>query len=72
MLRVPLLYGPVESLEESAVTVLLRCLLEPPPAGCSVSDLEKRYPAHVRDVASVCHQLLAKQREVRRAVAAWA
>ncbi|XP_043238039.1 methionine adenosyltransferase 2 subunit beta-like [Amphibalanus amphitrite] len=68
VLRVPVLYGPVERLDESAVTVLLRCLLEPPAAGCAVSDLEKRYPAHVRDVADICHRLLEKQREDRAVV----
>ncbi|XP_037070281.1 methionine adenosyltransferase 2 subunit beta-like [Pollicipes pollicipes] len=63
VLRVPILYGPVEYLAESAVTVLFGALLNPPAGGYTVSDLEVRYPAHVRDVAAMCRQLIEKQRQ---------
>ncbi|RZF41833.1 hypothetical protein LSTR_LSTR005295 [Laodelphax striatellus] len=56
ILRVPVLYGPVEKLSESAVTVLLELLLN-----CavpkSVSDYERRCPSHVNDIAQICYQL---------------
>ncbi|XP_037070674.1 methionine adenosyltransferase 2 subunit beta-like [Pollicipes pollicipes] len=68
VLRVPILYGPVEYLAESAVTVLFGALLNPPAGGYTVSDLEVRYPAHVRDVAAMCRQLIEKQRQDRDGV----
>jgi len=61
VLRVPVLYGPLEYLAESAVTVLLGCLLEPPQGGSTVSDREVRCPSHVQDISSVCRQLVEKR-----------
>lgn len=59
-LRVPVLYGPVTSLAESAVTCLLSLLTRPDTAA-RVSDYERRNPSHVDDIATVLHQLsLAK------------
>jgi dTDP-4-dehydrorhamnose reductase len=60
VLRVPVLYGPVEYLGESAVTVLLETLQKAPSAvdGVAVSDVEVRRPSHVRDIASVVQQLI--------------
>ncbi|XP_032885582.1 methionine adenosyltransferase 2 subunit beta [Amblyraja radiata] len=56
VLRVPVLYGPVEELGESAVTILFG-----PVQGCermaSVDHWQQRYPTHVADVALVCRQL---------------
>ncbi|XP_078267775.1 methionine adenosyltransferase 2 subunit beta isoform X3 [Rhinoraja longicauda] len=56
VLRVPVLYGPVEELGESAVTVLFG-----PVQGyertASIDHCQQRYPTHVADVALVCRQL---------------
>ncbi|XP_003388343.1 PREDICTED: methionine adenosyltransferase 2 subunit beta-like [Amphimedon queenslandica] len=48
IVRVPILYGPVETLDESAVTILFKALLSNDPA--PMSDYEKRYPTHTRDI----------------------
>ncbi|KAL1461068.1 hypothetical protein WDU94_012999 [Cyamophila willieti] len=56
VLRVPVLYGPVESLNESAVTVLFSVLKDTNKAA-QVSNFERRNPSHVNDIATVCHQL---------------
>jgi len=56
VLRVPVLYGSVEYLGESAVTVLLELLFKSEKK--SLSDYEIRYPSHVDDIASVCCSLL--------------
>ncbi|XP_071791072.1 methionine adenosyltransferase 2 subunit beta-like [Asterias amurensis] len=55
-LRVPVLYGDVEYLEESAITVLFKVLLDTsqPAAIC---DYQLRYPTHVQDIAAVCRQM---------------
>lgn len=58
--RVPVLYGPVEFLKESAVTCLFEHLVSPSSSPISVSDHEIRYPAHVADIASMCYQLVAR------------
>lgn len=55
VLRIPVLYGPVESLEESAVTIIFKVVKTGAPA--KLSDYERRYPTHVDDVANVCSQL---------------
>ncbi|XP_032781503.2 methionine adenosyltransferase 2 subunit beta isoform X1 [Daphnia magna] len=57
VLRVPVLYGPVEYLGESAVTVLLQLFYDSEGTKL-VSDSEMRYPAHVDDIASICVDLL--------------
>ena len=62
VLRVPVLYGPVEYLGESAVTALLQTITSKKPA--KVSDYEIRRPAHVGDVAKMVAQLLAKKAEL--------
>ncbi|CAL4085519.1 unnamed protein product, partial [Meganyctiphanes norvegica] len=57
VLRVPVLYGPVERLDESAVTCLLTLLKakdEPKP----VNHYEKRYPSHVNDIAKILADLV--------------
>lgn len=60
VLRVPILYGPVESLDESSVTVLAKQMLESDrPLLCDHSAI--RYPTHVEDVAVVCRQILERQ-----------
>lgn len=57
ILRVPVLYGPVERLEESAVTCLLSVLKNSEPK--SVSHYDKRCPAHVSDIARILYDMIA-------------
>ncbi|XP_042862640.1 methionine adenosyltransferase 2 subunit beta-like [Penaeus japonicus] len=66
VLRVPILYGPVERVDESAVTCLLPLLQL--KASKKVSHYEKRYPVHVRDVALILRDLvkaITKDREIK-------
>lgn len=63
MLRIPVLYGPVEYLEESAVTVLFKLLLSPSDKDV-VSDYEIRRPSHVDDIAHVVQKLLEAKHKV--------
>lgn len=60
VLRIPVLYGPVEYLNESAVTCLFNLLLDKKTT--TVSDYEIRYPSHVNDIASLCLQLIELKR----------
>ena len=60
VLRVPVLYGPVEKLSESAVTCLLEPLLNVAKP-TKVSDFEKRCPSHVDDIADICLKLSDKR-----------
>ncbi|XP_029636534.1 methionine adenosyltransferase 2 subunit beta [Octopus sinensis] len=52
ILRVPILYGQVEFLEESAVTILLKSILNSGVTSHS-SHYERRYPTHCDDLASL-------------------
>jgi len=61
VLRVPVLYGPVEYLEESAVTSLAKFVKERKPV--EIDDLQFRYPTFVDDVASVCVGLSERKLE---------
>jgi len=68
VLRVPILYGPVEELAESAVTVIAEQVLS--KAQSTIDAWAVRYPTHVEDVARAC-LLLARawsdgSEEVRR------
>lgn len=60
VLRIPILYGPLESLGESAVTSLFSLVLEPTKPA-KVSDYEQRYPTHVANCAQVCLGLAEKK-----------
>lgn len=63
VLRIPVLYGPVNSLTESAVTTLLNPLLKS-DVPAVISHTEKRCPSHVDDIAHICWQLAcAKQKD---------
>ncbi|KDR17569.1 methionine adenosyltransferase 2 subunit beta-like isoform X1 [Zootermopsis nevadensis] len=62
VLRVPVLYGPVEYLAESAVTVLLNNLIHRDKP-CKISNYERRCPSHVDDIADICLQLAVKRLE---------
>ena len=58
ILRVPILYGPVEYLGEGALVKVLQDSGKP----CKMDDTQKRYPTHV---ASVIAFLVAKHYQVR-------
>jgi len=59
ILRVPILYGPVEFLGEGAVDGILQAILRrDKPA--ELSHYERRYPTHVSDVAAVIRLLLER------------
>lgn len=60
ILRVPVLYGKVESLAESAVTTLFSAVLNTSQP-TKLSDYEQRYPTHVHDVAEVCEKMATRQ-----------
>lgn len=53
VLRIPVLYGPLESLSESAVTTLFS-LVQDPTKPAKLSDYEQRYPTHVTNCAQAC------------------
>ncbi|XP_044309873.1 methionine adenosyltransferase 2 subunit beta isoform X2 [Varanus komodoensis] len=60
VLRIPVLYGEVESLEESAVTVMfdkVQCNNK----SANMDHWQQRFPTYVKDVASVCRQLAEKR-----------
>jgi dTDP-4-dehydrorhamnose reductase len=60
VLRVPLLYGEVETLGESSVTVLAENMLNAPPGETlRMEHWATRYPTHTADVADVLRQLAA-------------
>lgn len=59
VLRVPILYGPCESLAESAVTITVPQLLAASPrAPVTLDHWATRYPTHTADVAAVIRQML--------------
>lgn len=60
VLRLPVLYGAVEELSESAITTLFSVVLNSAKPA-ELSDYEQRYPTHVADVAEVCEQLASRQ-----------
>lgn len=65
ILRIPVLYGEVQELSESAVTVLFDKLLSgPAETPTMVSHYERRYPTHVRDIAHAIVVLAKKKEEV--------
>lgn len=62
ILRVPILYGDVETLAESSVTVLARNMLDAPPDGpLPMEHWATRYPTHTADVAEVLRQIVARR-----------
>ena len=58
VLRIPVLYGGVKTLSESAVTVLLDVIRKGVPA--KMSSYEVRCPSHTRDIASILRDLVLK------------
>lgn len=60
ILRVPILYGNVEALDESSVTVLAENMRRASPgARLIMEDWATRYPTHTADVAAVLRQMVA-------------
>eukprot|EP00057_Strongylocentrotus_purpuratus_P006361 XP_011660835.1 PREDICTED: methionine adenosyltransferase 2 subunit beta isoform X4 [Strongylocentrotus purpuratus] len=57
ILRLPLLYGSIERLNESAATYLLHQIQDDTSKVQDLCDYQQRRPTHVRDVASVLLQL---------------
>ncbi|XP_076836325.1 methionine adenosyltransferase 2 subunit beta isoform X2 [Brachyhypopomus gauderio] len=56
VLRVPILYGDVEKVEESAVTVLWDRVQEGAES-CTVDHCQQRFPTYTSDVARVCRSM---------------
>lgn len=63
VLRVPILYGEVERVDESAVTVLWDKVQEGAES-CSVEHCQQRFPTYVNDVARVCRQMAERRLQV--------
>lgn len=57
VLRVPVLYGEVEQVMESAVTSLWVKVQEGAMEGCTLDHCQQRFPTDARDVATVCRKL---------------
>lgn len=58
ILRVPVLYGPVEKIGESSVTVLTKMVFPRVKEGIEADDWQIRYPTHVADVAHAIQGLV--------------
>lgn len=63
ILRVPILYGQIETLDESAVTVLFQKVLDL-SGKANMCNVQRRYPTHCDDVAYVVRRLAEKRLEV--------
>lgn len=62
ILRVPLLYGEVEALEESSVTVLAKQMLEARPGErLTMESWATRYPTYTGDVAATLQQIVERR-----------
>ncbi|XP_029924337.1 methionine adenosyltransferase 2 subunit beta isoform X1 [Myripristis murdjan] len=57
VLRVPVLYGEVEFVAESAVTALWPRVQEGAAESCTLDHCLQRFPTDARDVAAVCRKL---------------
>lgn len=65
ILRIPIIYGPVEYLAEGAVDEVLKALLaNSPDKPLQLDHYHLRYPTHVKDIASAIVILLRKRLEV--------
>lgn len=62
VLRVPILYGEVEFVKESAVTILLESVKNSSKES-KQDDYARRFPTHVADIAYVIRQMLDKKIE---------
>jgi len=70
VLRVPVLYGPVESLGESAVTVLLNTV-QNSTKPANLSSYEVRCPAHSRDIARILGDMIGRLPGLQGGVYQW-
>ncbi|KAM9332513.1 methionine adenosyltransferase 2 subunit beta isoform 2-T2 [Pholidichthys leucotaenia] len=61
VLRVPVLFGDVEYVSESAVTSLWSKVISGDSS--TLDHLQQRFPTDVRDVAAVCRKLAERQRQ---------
>lgn len=66
VLRVPVLFGEVESVTESAVTSLWQ-KIEEATESCTLDHCLQRFPTDTRDVAVVCRKLSERARQVHMA-----
>lgn len=64
VLRVPVLFGEVESVTESAVTSLWLKVQQATEESCTVDHCDQRFPTDARDVAAVCRKLSERARQV--------
>ena len=62
VLRVPILYGDVENLDESVITGLARQIREAKGQPLTLDDWATRYPTCVDDVAVVLRQMIERRR----------
>lgn len=63
VLRVPVLFGDVESVSESAVTCLW-LWVQGATESCTLDHCQQRFPTDTRDVAAVCRKLSERARQV--------
>ena len=63
ILRVPILYGEVERVDESAVTVLWNRVQEGAES-CTIDHCQQRFPTYCKDVARVCRQMAERRTQV--------
>lgn len=70
VLRIPVLYGNVESLGESAVTSLFQAVMDSSKPA-KMNDFQLRYPTHVTDCAQVCVGLAGKYLSKENACGIW-
>lgn len=64
VLRVPVLFGEVESVTESVVTSLYLKVQEASEESCTLDHVLQRFPTDARDVAAVCRKLSERARQV--------
>lgn len=67
VLRVPILFGEVEKVEESAVTVLWDHVQEGTES-CTIDHCQQRFPTYTNDVARVCRNMAERALQVSRLV----
>lgn len=63
ILRVPILYGEVEKVEESAITVLWDRIQEVAESS-TVDHCQQRFPTYTNDVAHVCRNIAERGLQV--------
>ena len=63
ILRVPILYGPLEYLDESAVTTIFHAV-QNTTKDCKINDVQRRFPTHTEDVAEVLKDIVQRRLQV--------